>query len=329
VVSALLQALSLSCGPAQPPPDLGGSGDALPDTPAGADATEDLLAAEDAPGDAGGATAAADAKCPETDASACSGPADGDASGVADTTTDGEAWAQELPAADAIDVGLSADGGAAAGPELLIGLVWSAPCDGPCPTAPAPVLDLHLARWPEAAEGQEDADCDGAGDPWFQWPHDAWRGNPAPAWFGPSKAMNPGPSCPTGYMCVVGIGMGQLPVASGKQYTFAIGVHVWHGPATPIKAVVSIYLKGTLIAMATAEGLVPGDMWTVGRFVHPSNLSGAPGVYPTPMCFAAGDACGRGRWWRPTAGDACVHHCQAVPPEYALIGPVPPAACPP
>ena len=131
-------------------------------------------------------------------------------------------------------------------------------------------LDLHLGH---AYAKQADVDGDGAPDPWFSNPFDAFWFNPGPNWGGwASSADDPrldlddtDGAGPENMNLGAPEGTTQQPVA------YDVGVHYWHdhgfGPST---ATVRIWIDGVLVAMLGPQPMQPLDMWHVARIWWPN-----------------------------------------------------------
>ncbi|MBI5609818.1 MAG: hypothetical protein HY902_13180, partial [Deltaproteobacteria bacterium] len=162
---------------------------------------------------------------------------------------------------------------------------------------------------------EQDLDCDGAPDPWFSNPWDAYWFNGTPQWGSADAAVKDDPTLdlddtdgagPENLNLVAPEGDAADPVA------YPVGVHYWndHGYGTSL-ATVAIWVQGSLVVQLPKVPLAPLDMWYVGKLWWPNSATGGTKeVFET--CHQAGSSCkaGTNLMWQPV-GDYCITKCYA------------------
>lgn len=207
-----------------------------------------------------------------------------------------------------------------------IELTWHTPADpNEHDTGPAAGsdVDLHFAH---AYANQADIDGDGAPDPWFSNPFDAFWYNPHPNWadYGAS-ADDPrldlddtDGAGPENMNLDLPDGTVQQPVA------YDVGVHYWHDHGFGVsKATVRIWIDGELIAVLGPQPLNPFDMWHVARIWWPNKQIDPAATHTSvALCHqtnsGVGNKQGVAKTWSGT-GPPCLTSCY-INPAFTAAG---------
>ncbi len=195
---------------------------------------------------------------------------------------------------------------------IHVELLWDTPADsdqGDTGPAAGADLDLHFAH-PLASE--QDLDCDGTPDPWFNNPWDTFWFNNKPPW-GSSSSSDDDPGLDLDD--TDGAGPENLNLAKPEgsvddpQY-YSVGVHYWndHGYGASY-ATVAIYVQGTQVLQFSKVKMNPLDMWYVGKLWWP-NLASGGNKKVFEACYQSGLSCNakQNLMWQPK-GDWCITPC--------------------
>jgi hypothetical protein len=201
---------------------------------------------------------------------------------------------------------------------LYVQLLWDTPADETPYDGGAYAgadLDLHFA---DAMAQAPDLDCDGAADPWFSNPFDAFWFNKHPNWGGSGPGDDPFQLLDD----TDGDGPESLTVeapetAPSGAFVYTVGVHYWNDYGFGVShASLSAYVQGTLALNLDKVALNPLDFWTAARIHWPNELVG--GTQPAfTVCHQSGDAClakqdpanpKGGKLWQPS-GAMCITPC--------------------